>query len=329
MAGYEKIREGIYRVPVTLPNSPLKELNSYVIKGNDTSERNLIIDLGFRQDICRNMLKSALAELDIDMEKTDIFLTHLHSDHTGLLPDIAVPGSRVYVSDYDRDWLTGDTRLELEMLEYARYERAGVPQRMMEHFYDTHPGHKFAPDPDFRDYTSAKQGDIISAGEYRFEVIETPGHTPGHLCLWNEEHGILFCGDHVLFDITPNISNWPKTDNSLKKYLDSLRMIREFPVKCALPAHRAEGNFVERIEDLLVHHEKRLDECLNIVKNNPGLNPYEIAERMTWRIRAKNWEDFPDSQKWFAVSECLAHLDYLVAEGKITESEKFGKYYHI
>ena len=40
---------------------------------------------------------------------------------------------------------------------------------------------------------------------------------------------------------------------------------------------------------------------------------------MTWRIRAKNWEDFPIPQKWFAVGECLSHLDLLRLEGQVRE----------
>ncbi len=175
----------------------------------------------------------------------------------------------------------------------------------------------------------AEPGDVIEVGGYRLEVICTPGHTPSHLCLWMAEQRTMFTGDHVLFDITPNITFWPNLENSLGSYLSSLRMVRNYPVERALPAHRAVGDFHARVEELLRHHEYRLGECLAVVGEEPGLLPFDIAGRMTWRIRAKNWEEFPVSQKWFAVGECLSHLDLLEREGKVRGEMKDGlvRYY--
>ena len=58
----EEIRKNLYRVPVPLPGNPLKELNSYVIKGSD---RTLVVDTGFRQEPCRRALFAGLRELDV------------------------------------------------------------------------------------------------------------------------------------------------------------------------------------------------------------------------------------------------------------------------
>lgn len=311
-----EVMENIYRIPVPLPNNPLRELNCYLIRGKD---RSLLIDTGFRQEACREALFSGLKELDVHMEDTDILLTHLHSDHTGLLPEVASPNSRVYIDDLDRDWVTGNTRFELERLENESFALSGIPSEMLKIASETHPGRCFAPDPAFDRYTHLSTGDVLEVGGYRLEAIQTPGHTPSHLCLWMAEQQTMFTGDHVLFDITPNITRWPNLENSLGCYLKSLKMVREYDVKTALPAHRATGNFHERVDELLHHHEYRLGECLKVVKAEPGLLPYDIAGRMTWRIRAKNWHDFPIAQKWFAVGECLSHLDLLKEDGLVTE----------
>jgi glyoxylase-like metal-dependent hydrolase (beta-lactamase superfamily II) len=74
----EKIIENIYRIFVPLPKNPLKNLNAYLIKG----EKNLLIDTGFNMPECRRALMEGLSELDAEPGKTDIFLTHLHSDHS-------------------------------------------------------------------------------------------------------------------------------------------------------------------------------------------------------------------------------------------------------
>lgn len=72
----------IYEIRVELPDNPLQYLNSYVIKGKT---RNLVIDTGFNRPACRASLCAGLHALDIDLQKTDLFLTHLHADHTGLV----------------------------------------------------------------------------------------------------------------------------------------------------------------------------------------------------------------------------------------------------
>jgi hypothetical protein len=45
---------------------------------------------------------------------------------------------------------------------------------------------------------------------------------------------------------------------------------------------------------------------------------------MKWNIRAKNWDDFPPGQRWFAVGEALSHLNYLIDQGKVQKIEKGG-----
>ena len=96
----EEILKNLYWIQIPLPKSPLKILNCYVIKGE---KRDLIIDTGFNHPECKEALLNGLAELKINMDNTDILLTHLHSDHTGLVPEIAVEGTRAFLS---RDELT-------------------------------------------------------------------------------------------------------------------------------------------------------------------------------------------------------------------------------
>lgn len=73
-------------------------------------------------------------------------------------------------------------------------------------------------------------------GEYTLEVIAAPGHTPGQICLWMANQQVLFTADHVLFDITPNITMWPNLPNALGRYLESLTRIGTYPARLASPA---------------------------------------------------------------------------------------------
>ena len=86
-AMYTQIEENIYSIFVPLPDNPLKNLNAYFIRGE--GGRNLLIDTGFRRDECREALLEGLSGLGARLEDTDICLTHLHSDHSGLAVEAA------------------------------------------------------------------------------------------------------------------------------------------------------------------------------------------------------------------------------------------------
>jgi len=311
----EEIIKNIYRIQVQLPNSPLRILNSYLLKGE---ERSILIDTGFNRPECKEALLSQLTELEVDMAHTDVLLTHLHADHTGLAPEIYVPGTRIFISRAEIPWLVGQTRRELWATDNKRMLKTGFTPETIgdEKAFST--SRKMASNPEFDQYLPIDDGDEFQCGDYTLKAVVTPGHTPAHMCFWLEKQRIMFTGDHVMFDISPNITLWLNVDDSLGDYLDSLRKIDTYDVALALPGHRNTGDFHGRIAELLEHHEKRLEECLDVVRRNPDLTPYEIAGKMTWKIRCSSWEEFPVNQKWFAVGECHSHLRHLEKRGKIT-----------
>lgn len=310
----QEVLKNIYRIQVPLPNNPLKILNSYVIMGD---ERNLMIDTGFRHPECLEALQAGMSELGLHMENTDILLTHLHSDHTGLAPDIASPETKVFISREELPWMFGETRKNNWANDNIKLRRAGFDVEALKTSLQKAPSRGMASDPDFDRFTPVDDGQVLEYGGYKLKAVLTRGHTPAHMCFWMEEQKTMFTGDHVLFDITPNITYWAEMDDALGDYMKSLAMIDKYDVALALPGHRETGDFHARIAHLLEHHEMRLEECLNVVKNNPGLCICDIAGKMTWRIRCSSWEDFPMSQKWFAVGECHSHLRHLEVQGKI------------
>ena len=89
----EQLARDLWRLEIPLEGSPLKTLNSYFIRG----ERSLLIDTGFRWDSCRQAMERQLAELGADRDRMDIFVTHLHSDHVGLAPELIRPGCQILI----------------------------------------------------------------------------------------------------------------------------------------------------------------------------------------------------------------------------------------
>lgn len=310
----QEIIPNLYSIPVPLPNNPLKELNAYLVKGPD---RSLLIDTGFRLPECKIALESGLAETGVDRSTLDVLVTHIHTDHTGLSVEMAGPGGHVYIGELDYPFTTRAFEEAFWRQMDRRFLGEGFPLSEIQAVSKTNPARVLGPQLDLPLYTAVKDGAVFQIGDYRLEVLSVPGHAPGQLCLWMEAQGILFTGDHVLFDITPNISVWANMDNMLGRYLENLKRVRAYPVKLALPAHRHSGNLKKRVDELLQHHQARVAETLSIVKKYPGLTAYDITGRMTWDIRAKSWADFPLNQKWFAVGEALAHLELLQKEGLV------------
>lgn len=319
----EQLTDRIWRIPVPLPGNPLRELNAYLILGGD---RALLIDTGFRQQACREALWAGMAEHGLKPGEVEVLLTHLHSDHAGLAPETA--GERtIYISRTDRPSLSDMAfRQEKRAKSVQRYYAEGFPPAVLAGVEQNNPARALAP-PACGHYTDLEDGQTLEAGGCKLICLSMPGHTPGQMCFLEEREGLLFTGDHVLFDITPNITAWDGMADALGTYLESLKRIRMVEHRQALPGHRKTGDLKKRVDELLDHHRRRLEEALQVVSNHPGAGAYELAGHMTWRIRASSWEEFPVAQKWFAVGECMSHLDYLTLRGLIRR-ETDGERYH-
>ncbi|MFP4038025.1 MAG: MBL fold metallo-hydrolase, partial [Desulfobacteraceae bacterium] len=163
-----------------------------------------------------------------------------------------------------------------------------------------------------------------TVGDYSLKCIETPGHTRGHICLYEPDRKILIAGDHVLVDITPNITSWSDEGNPLKQYMSSLDKVYELDVDLVLPGHRRVfRNHRERIEQLKHHHQERLDEVVSILENGQR-TAYQVASQMSWDMTYDSWDVFPLPQKWFALGEALSHLRYLEEEGQVQNQARDG-----
>lgn len=306
-----QITENLFTFQIPLPNNPLKWLNCYVIKGGDG--RSLLIDTGFRRPECQDVLFAGISELGLDLSRTDVLITHLHADHSGNAGTLHDLGCRILMSKKDHDVILSGGWTDNETLCY----QAGMTPEILSVVQANNPAALYASKRFPADIVA--DGDVLEYGGYRLECLEVPGHSPGNLCLYCRERKLMFTGDHVLFDITPNITAWGGVPDILYRYLQSLDRVAAYDVEIALPAHRGTGDISmrTRIEQLKAHHAARLAEIRQKVQEFPGRTTYEISGLVTWKIRAKSWDDFPPGQKWFAVGETAAHLDYLVNRGQL------------
>ena len=308
----EEILPNLFKIEVPLPQNPLKAVNSYVIKAHNHS---LIIDTGMNREECMEVMASSLKKLDVDLDNADFFITHMHADHSGLVSDLARKTSTIYGGQADAAVLNSiNSRYWEKIAHFARMN--GFPEDELQRAMKNHPGIKYSLKGPV-DFSILREGDTISIGDYLFKCIETPGHTKGHLCLYEPNQKILISGDHVLVDITPNISLWSAEGNPLKEYLLSLDNVYNLDIELLLPGHRSVSqNCRARIQELKHHHQTRASEVLSILEEGSH-NAYQVASQMSWDMSYQFWDQFPSAQKWFATGEACAHLKYLEEEGKI------------
>jgi glyoxylase-like metal-dependent hydrolase (beta-lactamase superfamily II) len=313
----------IFQIKIPLPENPLRELNSYLIRSGDES---LLIDTGFHHPASLHALQSALDEIGVRRQAMHIFLTHLHTDHIGSVCDVSDENTIIYMSEPD----------------YVRYRNSIVPgywdisdqavlkegfsAEGLEQIVETNPARKYMPKDIF--YAQhITDGTQIQVGNTTCICVMTNGHSPGHCSLYLPEQEIMFLGDHILYDITPNITAWLGVEDSLGDYLKNLEKMKQYPMQMALPGHRvASKGVLERIEEIKVHHQIRLDGTIRIIKEHPGYNADQIAAQLKWSMRGKSWDEFPMEQKWFAVGETVAHLDYLRHQNVIYKEMEDGIY---
>ena len=225
-----KIKENIYILE--LPNiNP--QSNDFVYPTVIKDGSNLtLIDTGYPKQI--EYIKSALEKdgLDINNIKT-IILTHQDIDHIGNVKDILnlVPDIEIISYNEEADYINGNkTSAKVETLE-KNLDKMDENCKKLYHFFKT-----FFENNKINVDKVVKNGDVISKGE-DMQVIATPGHTPGHMCLYIEKYKLLIAGDLLCLK-DGNITLCPKELNyNNDMYLQSVNKIRDLEIEMIICFH--------------------------------------------------------------------------------------------
>jgi len=158
-----------------------------------------------------------------------------------------------------------------------------------------------------------------------WRAIHCPGHSPGLLCFYWPEEKVLFAGDQLLKEVTPNpILDFPKSRPfqylSLKQYLSSLEKIAKLEISLLLPGHGEEIRDVRGMtQKIFAHHQERTDRILSILSGREKTS-YEVALELFSGVSA--------FEVFLGISEVLGHLEILREKGRVRAEEREGKDYY-
>ena len=306
-------------------------VNCYLIEG---TKENLLIDPGLDSPEGYAILTEELKKYGFDIKDINtIVITHIHPDHYGLAGRLKqLSGAKLALSEIEAAMLNArymnmDPLInEIKQLLHL----GGAPVDMISSLSESSlPLRKFVNPvlPDIK----LKDGKKISIDPFEFKVLVTPGHSAGHVCLYEPNRKLLFCGDHILPEITPHISfHSQSSSDPLGDYIKSLRGMMKLDVRLAFPGHGPSfSGLRQRIDDLLKHHEHRNDEIMETIQGEIK-TAYQIASEISW-LEDNQKGNFPYMEiahQRLAIMETMAHLQNLVKQNKVTMTEKDGVYYY-
>jgi glyoxylase-like metal-dependent hydrolase (beta-lactamase superfamily II) len=229
-----------------------------------------------------------------------VLLTHGHPDHWGL--------ARRYA---ETTLAHGDVRSQLVFGEErtSRRRLLGVPpgidvedevMRNLVGYTELTDG---APG-----ITTIVEGDHI--GDW--EVLVTPGHAPGHVCLYRGRDRVLIAGDHLLPGVTPNIHLTSDMPDAVADYLSSLRRVAALDIGLVLPAHGEPfADATGRALELIEHHERRLAQLEGLLSAGGPADTTRLAAGLFSDIESP-------TDQLLAEMETYAHLEHLRLRGRVS-----------
>lgn len=315
----DQVIDNIYQVRIPLP-FPLRYVNCYLCRDSDGWS---VIDTGVNWPQALAAWDRAFDELGIGYHDIHrIFVTHFHPDHFGLAGHMqAMSGAPVYMA-------REEARLAEIVFEASGYQFQLLGEMFRRHGMPAEQADRVAsqaldvlamtlPHPTV---SSIEEGDVRLGGR-RYLVTYMPGHSDAHTCFYGLENRILLAGDHLLVKITPNIGLWPRCNqNPLGSYLSSLHKVARLEVDTVLPGHRALITDMRgRVGELLRHHEERAALAYHLADG--GCTAHEISLGI-----------FPDPlslhEQRFALAETVAHLEWLVSQGRVERVDEEIISYH-
>jgi len=319
-----EISENLYRITLPMPFR-LRHVHAYALA---CGRRLTLFDAGMLMPGAYEKLAADLASRGFAVaDIADIYLTHTHADHCGLVEAIQEKsGARLHLTEIARQvhahFEEGGRLVAKARAFYARHGMSECDvAAVVEEIEDMK-----TRLPRLEVATLLRANEVRRAGNRTFEVIFTPGHAAGHVCFFFRDEGLLLAGDHILPYIPPSLS--PNIDDEvfqpLSSYLASLTVIENLPVDSIHPGHGTSFSGVrERIDEIRAHHALKKEALVALI-GRTGQTTFGICARLIGEAAAA-WDDW---EKFMALNETYVYLQQLKKDGRIRETLTSGVLYY-
>jgi glyoxylase-like metal-dependent hydrolase (beta-lactamase superfamily II) len=306
----EQVSAHVWSVPVPCAPFPVRFTYSYLAVAPDG--RFVVIDPGLESDEGADRMKAGIAEAGLSLDGlVGIAVTHFHPDHLGAAQSLA-DETGAWLGLHAREIAFFDPSPFPDMFtrDRAWLSSCGFPQDVEDMLAMTPERYAHAFSGASPDRVLA-DGDRLELPGRDLEVVWTPGHTAGHVCIVDHDDRLVFTGDHVLPRITPNIgvdTHDPDRDG-VAEYESSLLRVASWPDYEACPAHEYRFRGIpERAEQLQRHQSARSAEVAAVLAEDPDAAAWDVARQLTW---ARGWDSLDGQNLRSAVAETQSHLNHL------------------
>jgi glyoxylase-like metal-dependent hydrolase (beta-lactamase superfamily II) len=303
LARADRVLPGVWRLRLPLPWPGVPHGNAWAVAAGSGV---VLFDTGMGGPGGLAQLERALDQAGLKLEHVRLIVcTHAHVDHCGQAPAIAErAGCEVWMHhDHGHHTAAGDPE-EALMRRAVVADQSGVPpdaaQRRLERRRDQGSGQAGT----LRVDRELREGDMVETDLGAWRVIDTPGHAPSHICLYQPERRLLISGDHLLGRVSLYFDTG-YTPDPVGEFLHSLDKVEHLDARLVLAGH------ARPFTDVPGHgaaHRGLVHERLQAVQEALPGTAYEIAREIYG-------ERFGEATVHWLVSKAVAFLTHLEARG--------------
>jgi glyoxylase-like metal-dependent hydrolase (beta-lactamase superfamily II) len=307
----ERVIPGIWRLRLPLPWPGVPHCNAWAIASGDGI---VLVDCGLHEPGSLAHLERALEQVNLRLEHVRLLVcTHAHADHYGQASAVIERSGCALWMHGDHGHMVSaasdpDATLD-RRIEIAR--QSGVPEAPLERLDRALRGVPYGVAKVIEPDRALTRGMHVDTDLGTWDVYETPGHAPSHICLYQETSRILISGDHLLGRVSL-FYDYGYTPDPAGEFLHSLDLVQELDARLCLSGHGrpftdVQGH-IEANRRLARRRLERLHEALD-----------GRGERTAFDAMPGIYDDplTPANAPW-RLNETLAYLAHLRLEGRVT-----------
>jgi glyoxylase-like metal-dependent hydrolase (beta-lactamase superfamily II) len=304
----ERVVPGVWRLRLPLPWPGVPHCNAWAVAAGDGV---VLFDTGLHAPGSIAHLERALAQVNLSIENVRLVAcTHAHSDHYGQAADIvdrAVCELWMHPNHEHMTRAAQDPEAALQRrVEIAR--QSGVPEEPLQAYAEARRGQGFGISRIIEPDQPLLPGTKIDSDLGAWEVYETPGHAPSHVCMFQPEHRMLISGDHLLGRVSLYY-DFGYSPDPAGEFLNSLDVVEKLDARLCLSGHGRTFTDVQghiEANRALVH--ERIDKVHEVISREPitafDAVPLVYGQAIT-----------PMNANWW-LSETLCYLTHLEINGR-------------